>query len=273
MTKSQKVEICCDARSLLHAATPVLKFSPFVMHLHARVGRLTAGLLGCGVVVCFMIGPLRAQTVELTQTVAGASSSSTTTNDSARIAALQLEALIQLQAQQQATLKSLEETRQEIAAMLTVSLSNNMANFSAMTDTLARQRAADAKVIRNSNRVLLAVVVGLCGWMILSILFLNLGSIRAVNRLTEVFSTAASLPGTEAQSFADARAAQKQMLLFPGEEGQRQLGSALIQLHSRIQSLEYLANKSRQDAIPPASRSAATMSSADGKIPVPSPAH
>lgn len=241
-------------------ATPVLKFS-FVMYLHARVGWLTAGLLGCGVVVCFMTGPLLAQTVGLTQTVAAASSSATTTNDAARMAALQLEALIQLQTQQQATLKSLEETRQEIAAMLAVSLSNNLAQFSAMTETLASQRAADVKVIRNSNRLLLAVVVALCGWMIVSILVLNLSSIRVISRLTEVFSPSASLPGTEPQ---------KQMRLSPGKEGQRQLGNALIQLQSRIQSLEQLANKSRLDAIPPASRSAATTPSTDGKTPTPS---
>ncbi|MCU0785422.1 MAG: hypothetical protein MUF81_15500 [Verrucomicrobia bacterium] len=217
-----------------------------------------------------MTGPLLAQTVGLTQTVAAASPSATTTNDSARMVALQLEALIQLQTQQQATLKSLEETRQEIAAMLAVSLSNNLAQFSAMTETLTSQRAADVKVIRNSNRLLLAVVVALCGWMIVSILVLNLSSIRVISRLTEVFSPSASLPGTEAQAFADARAAQKQMRLSPGKEGQRQFGNALIQLQSRIQSLEHLANKSRLDAIPPASRSAATTPSTDGKTPPPS---
>ena len=181
--------------------------------------------------------------------------------------------MIQLQAQQQATLKSLEKTRQDIAAMLAVSLSNNMAHFSAMTESLALQRAADVKVIRNSNRVLLAIVVGLCSWMILSILFLNLASIRAVNRLTAVFSTSAGLPGTEAQALIDARASHKQMLLFPGEEGQRQLGNALIQLQSRIQSLEYLAQKSRLEAASPANRPAETTPSTEGKTPAPSPAH
>jgi len=222
--------------------------------------------------VCFITGPLAAQTVEPTEAVAAASSSGTTTNSTARVAELLLEVLIQIQGQQQATLKSLEEIRQETAAVLAVSLSNNMANFSAMTETLARQRAADAKGIRNSNRVLLGVVVGLCSWMILIILFLNLGSIRAIKRLTEVFSTSASLPGTEAQALADARADQKQMLLFPGEEGQRQLGNALMQLQSRIQSLEHLSSKSRVEVIPPASGFVAPTPTPDGIIPAPSPA-
>jgi len=222
-----------------------------------------------------MTGPLVAETVEPTEAVEAveaASSSVVTTNSSARVAQLLLEVLTQIQEQQQATFKSLEEIRQETAAALAVSLSNNVANFGAMTETLARQRAADVKGLRNANRVLLGVVVGLCAWMILIILFLNLGSIRAIKRLTEVFATSASLPGTEAQTLADARADRRQMLLFPGEEGQRQLGNALIQLQSRIQSLEYLSQKSRQGAMPPASGSVAPTPSTDGVIPAPSPA-
>lgn len=221
--------------------------------------------------VCLLTGTLRAVDSPAS-TVAPANSSVAPTNDAVRIAALQLEALIQLQAQQQATLKALEQTRQDVATSLAVSLSNNMAHFTAMTETLALQRAADVKIIRNSNRLLMAIVVGLCGWMILSIMFLNLASIRAVNRLTAVFSTNAGLPGSEAQALADARAAHRQMLLFPGEEGQRQLGNALIQLQSRIQSLEHLANKTRADANPPASRPAASTPTPAGKMPSPAPA-
>jgi urease accessory protein UreF len=35
------------------------------------------------------------------------------------------------------------------------------------------------------------------------------------------------------------------LLLFPGEEGQRQLGAALVQLQGRIQSLEHSAVKAQ----------------------------
>ena len=168
--------------------------------------------------------------------------------------ALQLETLVQLQAQQRATIEALEQTRKDVAASLALNQSNNLAQLATMTESLSRERAQAVTLIRNSNKILLALIVGFSAWMLLSILFLNLVSIRAINRLTMVFSTSAMLPGTEAQALADARAASKQLLLFPGEEGQRQLGNAVLQLQSRIQSLEQSVSKSHAAPAPSASR-------------------
>jgi hypothetical protein len=95
------------------------------------------------------------------------------------------------------------------------------------------------RVLRDSNRVMLAIVIGLSGLLLLSILFLNVTSIRAINRLATVFQASALLPPAEGAT----KPASRQLLLFPGEEGQRQLGSALLQLQSRIQILEHLAAK------------------------------
>lgn len=179
------------------------------------------------------------------QTETPATASASNTNEAALIAAAQLESLRQLQAQQEATLKSLEITRADIASSLATSLSNNMVQLKAMTDVLTLQRAQDMKVIRDSNRLVLAVVVGLTGLLLLSIIFLNVTSIRAINRLTTVFSANSFLPPTDESLSLEAKARQKQLLLFPGEEGQRQLGSALIQLQTRIQALESLSTKPR----------------------------
>src|SRR5882672_9097290 len=51
--------------------------------------------------------------------------------------AAQLQAMVQLQAQQEATLKALELTRSEIANSLAGSLSNNMVHLNAMSEMLA----------------------------------------------------------------------------------------------------------------------------------------
>jgi hypothetical protein len=174
-----------------------------------------------------------------------AGQSETLTNEPALIpvevpaaTAAQLEAIVQLQAQQEATLKALEVTRDEIARSLSAGVSNNMAHLNAMTELLAQQRAQDMKILRDSNRLVLAIVVGLAGLLLLSILFLNFTSIRAINRLATVFQASALLPPSDGPTNAS-----RQLLLFPGEEGQRQLGSALMQLQSRIQALEHLAGR------------------------------
>ena len=155
------------------------------------------------------------------------------------VTAAQLEAMVQLQAQQEATLKALESIRSEIANSLATSLSNNVGHLNAMSEMFAHQRAQDMRVLRDSNRVMLAVVIGLAGLLLLSILFLNVTSIRAINRLATVFQASALLPPPEGA----VKPASRQLLLFPGEEGQRQLGSALLQLQSRIQILEHLASR------------------------------
>jgi len=161
--------------------------------------------------------------------------------------AAQLQAMVQLQVQQEATLKALELTRSEIATSLATSLSNNMVHLNAMSEMLATQRAQDMKLLRDSNRLVLAIVVGISGLLLLSIIFLNVTSIRSINRLATVFQASAFLPPAEGSTGP----ASRQLLLFPGEEGQRQLGSALIQLQSRIQALEQVATKPRAEASQP----------------------
>jgi hypothetical protein len=168
-------------------------------------------------------------------------------NEVSAVTAAQLQALVQLQTQQEATLKALELTRTEIAGTLASSISNNVVHLKAMSDMLVLQRAQDMKVLRDSNRLVLAIVVGLSGLLLLSILFLNLTSIRAINRLATVFQASTLLPPPEGMGAHVSR----QMLLFPGEEGQRQLGSAMIQLQSRIQALEHLATKPTVRSGPP----------------------
>lgn len=155
------------------------------------------------------------------------------------VTAAQLQAIVQVQAQQEATLKALELTRSEIAIALAATLSNNVAHLNAMSELLAQQRAQDMKTLRDSNRTVLAILVGLTGLLLLSILFLNVTSVRAMNRLATVFQASALLPPPEGGAVGT-----RQLLLFPGEEGQRQLGSALVQLQSRIQALEHLSAKS-----------------------------
>lgn len=169
------------------------------------------------------------------------------TEELSRLVAAQLQALTELQAQQLATLKELELARKDIAASIAESASNNAANLAAVSEMMARQRQQDLKIIRDAHRLGLAIVVGLSGLLLLSILILNLTSIRAINRMTSMFSASALLPGPEAQATADEREAAGQLVLFPGEQGQRQLGNALVQLHGRIEDLERLAGKLRAE--------------------------
>lgn len=174
------------------------------------------------------------------------------TEELSRLVAAQLQALTELQAQQLATLKELELARKDIAASIAESASNNAANLAAVSEMMARQRQQDLKLVRDAHRLGLAIVVGLSGLLLLSILILNLTSLRAINRMTAMFSASALLPGSEAQAIADERETTRQLLLFPGEVGQRQLGSALLQLHSRIEDLERLAGRLRGEASPKA---------------------
>jgi len=141
-------------------------------------------------------------------------------------------------------LTALELTRREIAASLAQNVSNSIAHLNAMSELLANQRAQDLKIIHDANRFVLAVVIGLSGLLLLCILLLTVSSIRAIHRLASVFSTMFCLPSSfAAQPLASSRANSEQMLLFSGTEGQRQLGSAVLQLQSRIQALEQAALK------------------------------
>jgi len=202
------------------------------MRFHLRSSLVASGIATFAVILSLAELPARSQGEPVTNAAAAVEEVNAVT-------AAQLQAMVQLQAQQEATLRALELTRSEIANSLAASLSNNMVHLNAMSQLLAQQRAQDMKTLRDSNRLVLAIVVGLSGLLLLSILFLNVTSIRSINRLATVFQASSLLPPPEG-----ATVATRQMLLFPGEEGQRQLGSALMQLQSRIQALEHIATKS-----------------------------
>jgi len=206
------------------------------MCFHLRSSLVAKGIATFAVFLSLAILSARAQGEPITNAVAPAEEVNAVT-------AAQLQAMVQLQAQQEATLRALELTRSEIANSLAASLSNNMIHLNAMSELLAQQRAQDMKTLRDSNRLVLAIVVGLSGLLLLSILFLNVTSIRSINRLATVFQASTLLPPPEGSTIST-----RQMLLFPGEEGQRQLGSALMQLQSRIQALEHIATRSPSGA-------------------------
>lgn len=209
------------------------------MSLHLRIGTSAAGALASLLILCLPARSTSAQTNAVENL----------TNQTAAATAALLEGMIQLQAQQKATLQELELARHEIASSLTSSFSNNMAHLNAMSEMLARQRALDMKILRDSNRLVLAILVGLIGLLLLSIIFLNVTSIRALNRLATVFQASALVATTGEGLPTDA---SRQLLLLPGEEGQRQLGSALLQLQTRVQTLEHDVVKSHGSAAPPA---------------------
>jgi len=201
------------------------------MCLNPRFALSAMALMALLLNFCLATGTACAQTKSETNSVVSAAD---LTN---AVAAAQLEALGQLQAQQKVMLQVLEASRLEIAAALATSSSNNLLHLNAMTEVFALQRAQDMRMLRDANRVVLAILVGTTGLLLLSILFLNFSSVRALNRLATVFQANALVPST-----GDAMHDSRQLLLFPGEEGQRQLGAALVQLQGRIQSLEHSAH-------------------------------
>jgi hypothetical protein len=234
------------------------------MALHKRIGSAVSGFWPWLAIFCLLTGSLRALSNDADTSAPVIKASTNATDELARISALQLQTLAELQAQQQATLKELEQARREIAASLAENSSNNAAQLLAITEMMMVQRKQDLKVVNTSYRIGLAIVVGMTGLLLLSILILNLTSIKAINRMTTMFSATSLMPGSEAQALADAREASKQLLLFPGEQGQRQLANALVQLQSRIQGLEHLAGKLRSEAHPTESGAA---SPPPGKLP------
>ncbi len=187
--------------------------------------------------------------------------------------AVQMQILAELQTQQQAALKELQQARKEIAASLVEISSNNAAQLAAVSDMIVVQRKQDLKAVRDAQRIGLAIVVGMSGLLVLSILVLNLTSIRAINRMTMMLSTSAFLPAAEAQALADVRAAQKRQLsLFPGEPAGSQLGDSLLQLQNRIQDLERLAGKDRPVTQPPEFGASVPPPSKTGDLPATSAA-
>jgi hypothetical protein len=218
-------------------------------------------------VFCLLTGSVPAQTNDADASAAALKALTNVNEELTRLSTIQLQTLAELQAQQQATLKALEQSRLEIAAALTQSFSNNVAHLTAVTEMLAVQRSQDLKAVRDTHRVELAILVGLSGLLLLSILVLNVTSIRAINRMTAMFSASSlMMPGSEAEALADAREASRQLVLFPGEQGQRQLGNAMVQLQSRIQSLEHLASKMQADSQRPATGGSAAAPSGSSEL-------
>ncbi len=192
---------------------------------------LTLGLLECSV---------SAESNSNSETNATAS----LTNEVIALATAQLEAIVQLQAQQEAALQALEQSRQEVAASLATLASNHLIQLNAMSARLDAQRAQDLRALRESYRVVLAVLVAVTGLLLVSILFLNFTSTRAINRLTDAFQSVTLLP-TAALPPANTR----QLPPAPAQKGQPQLGGALTQLQRRIEALEQLALKSQPAAV------------------------
>lgn len=244
-----------------------------MMHFFRGIGSLASGLLPWVLGFCLLAPVARAQSNELDRAAATLQSSTNATDESARVIAAQLQILAELQAQQQAALKELQQARKEIAASLAEISSNNAAQLAAVSEMIVVQRKQDLKAIRDSQRISLAIVVGMSGLLVLSILILNLTSLRALNRMTAMVSASVALSESEAQALADVRAAQKkQLLLFPGEPQPPQLGTALLQLQSRIQSLEHLAGKGRAVSPSSDSVSSGTKPAKAGDISAPSAA-
>ncbi|MSU58265.1 MAG: hypothetical protein EXS35_08805 [Pedosphaera sp.] len=213
------------------------------MRHQRRIGPTFSAWLSSVIVCLLLAGSTNAQPPDAAAATNSTPAGTNLSQEISRLASAQLQVLAALQSQQIATLKELEQARKDIARSLAETGSNNAANLAAITELMTNQRKQDLKIVRDTFRTGLAIVVGLSGLLLVSILFLNLTSIRAINRMTTMFSASALLPGSEAQSVADQREAERQLLLFPGEQGQRQLGNALVQLHSRIEDLERLTTK------------------------------
>jgi len=204
------------------------------MSVHLRAGPFVVGIGALLLTLCLLAHSVFAEFASKTNSVVSP------TEQASALAAAQFEAIVQLQAQQESTLRALEQSRLEIAASLAILSSNNVAHLKTMSEKLSEQRGQDLKILRYSYRVVLAILAGLTGLLLVSILFLNVTSTRAINRLIEVFQSSAVVPTT-----ALPPASTRQLLLSPGERGQPQLGSALTQLQRRIQALEHVALKSQ----------------------------
>lgn len=154
----------------------------------------------------------------------------------------QLQILAEMQTRQQSAFEELQGLQKELAALVTTVSSNHAAQLAAVNDRLAAQRQQDLKTVRDAQRVGLAIVVGMTGLLILSILILNLTSLRALNRMTAMVSAALALSESESQALADFRAARKKQLRhFPDAPATAAFDFALHELQDRIQSLENLA--------------------------------
>lgn len=241
------------------------------MKLHRRNRSLASGLLPW-IFFCVSILVAPAQSNDPVQPAPTTQSPTHATDELTKAMAAQLQAFAELQARQQAALEELKRAQQELNATLAANSSNHAAQLVAVSALIDSHRAQDLSAVRHAQRVALAIVIGLVGVLLVSILFLSLTSIRAINRLTTILSTTAALPGTNPQTLAEAREAQRQLLLFPGERGPHELGSALVQLHSRIQSLENLTGRLRAESKPADAGASGANPPKTGNLPTASPA-
>jgi len=217
------------------------------MTLHRRVRSFVVGLGAWLLTFALLEHSLSAESNSETNTTASL------TNEVIALATAQMEALAQLQAQQESMLRALEQSRREIADSVATLASNNLVHLGDMSAMLDEQRAQDLKALRDSYRVVLAVLAAFTGLLLVCVLFLNFTSIRAVNRLTDAFQSSALLPVT-----ALPRAGARQLPPAPGEPGQPQLSSALAHLQRRIQALENGALKSQPAHVQHAGKASAT---------------
>jgi len=204
------------------------------MGLHLRISSCVSGLGVWLLTLGLLARPGLAETSSETNTASNA------TNQLSALVAAQMETLVRLQAQQASTLQMLQQSRLEMAAALAAVSSNNMAHLNTMSEMLAQQRAQDATILRNSSRVVLAVLVGITGFLVVSIIFLNVTSTRAINQLVKMLQTTTLVPTNALPSHNP-----RQLLLLPEEKGQMPLNAALAQLKQQIQAIEQVAQKSQ----------------------------
>lgn len=227
------------------------------MGSHLRIGSFVSGIGACLVVFCLLAHSAPAESLAETNATANP------TNQAAAILAAQLKLLEQLQAQQASTLEMFQQSRLENAASLATLTSNNLVHLNAMSEMLAGQRAQDMRVLRNSTRVVLAVLAGLTGLLLVSILFLNMTSTRAINQLVKMLQSTTLVP-TNALPPHNPR----QLLLLPEEKGQPPLSAALAQLNQRIQAIEQVALKSQPAGVQQTVEALASQKASSGKVPV-----
>ena len=104
------------------------------MRPHARIGLFSAGNVACLCLWCLLVRP------GWSQTNFPATPPDPALESAIRYWESQLTGLEQLQAQQAATLKNIEEGQQQIARALTQSVDNTVARLDAMDEALAAQR-------------------------------------------------------------------------------------------------------------------------------------
>src|SRR6266550_8445434 len=201
------------------------------MRPHARIGLFSAGNVACLCLWCLLVRPGWSQTNSL------ATPPDPALESAIRYWESQLTKLEQLQTQQAATLKSIEEGQQQIARAVTQGVDDTVARLDAMNEALAAQRERSLEFIRDSNHLMLKVVAGLAGLLFLGILFMALVSSRALNRLSAVVLASPWMhPLPQSRALAD-ESAEARLLTStspPADSREIQLQSAVQRLENHI---------------------------------------